>query len=94
MGKINLRPRREFPKFSLFEKKRRERLRGYTTIKKNYLETRSFCYIIYEQQKPRSFSSNLPFVNTGKNSHCSGQFFKILSGLQVQYMYKEVVLKH
>lgn len=92
MGKINLRPKKELPKFSLlFKKKGTERLRGYTKEKR---KIRPFCCIIYEQQKARSFSSNLLFLNTGKNSHCNGQILKILSGLQVQCTYKEAVLKH
>lgn len=37
--KINLRPKREFSKFSLLFKK-----------KKNYLESRSFCYTLHKQQ--------------------------------------------
>lgn len=78
--KINLRAKRGFPKFSLLFKKKRGQvgvLGEYTIRKKNYLPTRSCCYIIYKQI---IVSQILLFINTGnKHSLQCTKIFKILT---------------
>lgn len=64
-GKINLRTKRGFPNSVCNSKTKGWRVLGeHTTGMKTYLETRSFCYVLYKQQKARSlFLKILLFIN-------------------------------